>query len=283
MAHLFVEQLTVLDCAYLCAQRGVVGESWIVDLDLIGGLDEQGMVLDFGAVKRQLRDAIEAVADHRLLVPARAAELRLQRQSKTELAFDFSSQRGLISHRSPAAAVCFLDAPQVDLATLKAALLSATRQVLPDNVEDIRMDLRHETIEGAWYRYTHGLRKHDGLCQRIAHGHRSRLQILVDGVRSPELEARQAARWADIYLGNRADLVDSSDQRYHFAYTSAEGEFEISLPAAHCDLLDTETTVEQIAQHLQEQLSAQNPRQAIVVRAYEGVAKGAVSATPAKR
>ena len=278
MAHLFVEQLTVLDCAYLCAQRGVVGESWIVDLELIGELDEQGMVLDFGAVKRQLRDAMEAVADHRLLVPAQAAELNIRQQTNAAVALDFESQRGRISHRSPAAAVCLLDAPAVDTATLTTALLAAARRAVPTNVQDIRIALRHEAIDGAWYRYTHGLRMHDGLCQRIAHGHRSRLQILIDGQRAPQAEAAQASRWADIYLGNRADLVESSDQRYHFAYTAAEGEFEISLPMTHCELLDTETTVEQIAAHLQRQLREQYPQCTLQVRAYEGVNKGALSA-----
>ena len=33
---LFVRDLTVIDVSYLCAARGMVGESWLVDIELTG-------------------------------------------------------------------------------------------------------------------------------------------------------------------------------------------------------------------------------------------------------
>jgi 6-pyruvoyl-tetrahydropterin synthase len=77
MACLFVEQLTVIDCAWLHSQRGLLGESWLVDLELEGRLDYQGMVLDFGRLKPQVKGVIDDTMDHRLLVPAQAGGLRL--------------------------------------------------------------------------------------------------------------------------------------------------------------------------------------------------------------
>lgn len=37
MAQLFVDDLTVMDFSFLDRQRGVVGDSWIVDVELAGG------------------------------------------------------------------------------------------------------------------------------------------------------------------------------------------------------------------------------------------------------
>jgi len=49
--QLFVDDLTVIDFSYLCKQRGIVGESWIVDVLLDGSLNEMSMVLDFAVLK----------------------------------------------------------------------------------------------------------------------------------------------------------------------------------------------------------------------------------------
>ena len=45
---LFVNDLTVMDFSYLCPQRGMVGESWIVDVVLDGGLNEDSRCKTLG-------------------------------------------------------------------------------------------------------------------------------------------------------------------------------------------------------------------------------------------
>ncbi|MGH8518224.1 MAG: 6-carboxytetrahydropterin synthase [Panacagrimonas sp.] len=276
MSTLFVEQLTVIDCAFLDAERGLVGESWIVDVELEGDLDHQSMVLDFGEVKRGLKRAIDAGLDHTLLVPGAAPELSLSAHGDmVELLF--RSELGAIEHRSPAAAVTSLAAAVVDEAAVTAHLKAQLSSQLPANVARLGLHLRHERIDGACYQYVHGLKKHAGQCQRIAHGHRSRVEVRVDGVRDPALEQDVALAWTDIYLATREDMVARANGRVRFGYDAPEGRFELALPEAHVDWLETDSTVERIADHLAWVVRARRPVAAIEVRAYEGVMKGALA------
>ena len=111
---------------------------------------------------------------------------------------------------------------------------------LPDNVAGIELILRAEVINTPFYHYTHGLKKHDGNCQRIAHGHRSKVSIFEDGEESLEAERYWAKRWADIYIGSLEDQVSvdllqsnfggiNNTTHVAFAYESSQGYFEMAI------------------------------------------------------
>lgn len=275
MTSLFVEQLTVLDCALLDPERGLLGQSWLVDIELEGALDDQSMVLDFGVAKKRLKRAIDDGFDHRLLVPRRCPALTL-RADEHAIALSFTSAVGTIHHRSPAVAVQLIESEHVDADAVIAALQPTLRAAVPDTVSRIGVSLREERIEGVSYRYAHGLRKHQGHCQRIAHGHRSRLHISVDGVRDGTLERAHAERWRDVYLASRNDLLNCADDAITIGYDAPEGRFELTVPGQRCALLDTDTTVECIAEHIADACARQRPGRRVEVRAFEGVMKGAV-------
>jgi 6-pyruvoyl-tetrahydropterin synthase len=281
MNHLFVDNLTVIDFAYLDPSRGLVGESWIVDVVLGGELDEQGMVFDFSNVKRTIKRVIDERVDHRLVIPRGYSGL--QWNENDPQAFSWVMTDGTtLTHRSPDEAVVWLSSDRVVPSAVSKLLQQELRAVLPGNVTDIDIQLREDVIEGAYYHYVHGLKKHLGNCQRIAHGHRSPIRIDRNGHRDRDLERRWAKLWEDIYVGTEEDVTrrwvaDDGTAYVSFEYEAEQGEFSLTLPEKRVYMLDTDTTVELIAAHIADRLQADFPDDTIMVKAYEGVGKGAIA------
>lgn len=280
MPRLFVRNLSVLDFAYLHRERGLLGESWRVHVELHGSLDDQGMVLDFADVKRDIKRTLDTHLDHRLLVPAGHPGLA-HRRDEHEAWLDFPLADGRhIRHRSPAQAVAWIDAAAVTVGAVRDQAKRLLSPLLPANVTALDLTLEPEFINAAYFHYAHGLKQHCGNCQRIAHGHRSRLEIHRDGVRAPELEADWAGRWRDIYIATRDDLesesTDADEPTWRFGYLAAQGRFELELPARHCYLVDGDSTIENLAQHVADTLAGEHPGSTITARVFEGIDKGAV-------
>lgn len=276
MPELFVKKLSVVDFSYLDSARGLVGESWQLDIALRGNLDAQGMLLDFGEVKRQVKRLVDEQFDHKLLVAAQDPCLTVS-QLDQALHLSYETEIGeRIQHQSPNQAVTLIEGSRIDPQSLAKAIKQKLAQHLPDNVESLQVQLWPEPSSGAFYHYSHGLKHHGGNCQRIAHGHRSSLQIERNGQRDPALEQQWADAWRDIYIGSREDLVAESDLELSFAYQSAQGGFALTLPRRRCYLIDSDSTVENIAQHIADNLSQRHPGEQFRVTAYEGIDKGAI-------
>ncbi|WP_278350499.1 6-carboxytetrahydropterin synthase, partial [Marinobacter nauticus] len=167
MNHLFVDNLTVIDFAYLDPTRGLVGESWIADVVLGGELDEQGMVFDFSNVKRTIKRVIDERVDHRLVIPRGYQGLSWSEEQPDTFTWALTGGSQII-HRSPDEAIVWLSADRVVPSAVASLLEQEIKAVLPANVISVEINLREEEIDGAYYHYVHGLKKHLGNCQRIA-------------------------------------------------------------------------------------------------------------------
>ncbi len=290
---LFVRDLTVIDSSYLCERRGMVGESWLVDIEMSGELNEMSMLLDFGRVKKLIKSIIDEEVDHKLLVPTECPLVHVHALENDESTVDLLRPGRAIHLRCPTQGFAFIPAPQVDKEPVTRYLLGVLAKRLPGNIKDLSLTLRSERIEGAFYHYSHGLKKHDGNCQRIAHGHRSPVEILVDGERDEELEFNWAERWADIYLGTEEDRValgelalseraeaslKEGDAHYiGFKYVAPQGLFQLAMPAAEVEMIDTDTTIELLAHYIAREVKKQVGDKFVKIVAYEGVGKGAIA------
>ena len=281
--HLFVDNLTNVDFSYLHPKRGVVGETWLASIVLEGALDEQGMVCDFGIVKKTLRNWLDQTIDHSLLVPQKSPALSYQ-QTDDQIALDWAYHRKETSNRhcvSPSEAITLIDSDTVSPESVADWCIKQLRSLLPDTIDKIQLTFKPEMIQHHYYHYSHGLKKHDGNCKRIAHGHRSTIEIYQGNQRDHDQESDWCKQWADIYIGSKEDLTKVSRKEsieyYTFAYTAQQGDFKLTLPASHCYLIDTDSTVEFIAQHIAQSLKIKQPESDYKVRAFEGIGKGAIA------
>lgn len=279
---LFVEALSTIDFSFLDAERGLLGESWFIDVELIGSLNDQGMIFDFSDVKKQIKHCVDDLVDHKLLVPARSSAFHHQIVADGQLEIEgFYNIDRYFYHKSPTQAVAFIDADIVSIETVSAYLQKKVLAILPDNVIDLVISLRNEPIEGAFFQYSHGLKKHLGNCQRIAHGHRSKLIIYIDGQRNQQLEQRWCDKWRGIYLVTREDICQQPKKAgrlyYRCAYQGKQGEFTLVIEQACCDVIEQEGTIECIAKIIAQRLSNCYPDKEITVKVYEGINKGAIA------
>ncbi|MDE1462848.1 6-pyruvoyl trahydropterin synthase family protein [Spartinivicinus poritis] len=281
MPALFVKQLTVIDFSYYCATRGLVGESWLVDVILDGQLNEEGMVFDFGQVKKTIKQTIDDFVDHKLLVPGTHPAINIAAEHGRMNVTLSTENRGKIICDAPSSAIITIDASEISPSTITPVIEQHLKQVLPDNVENITLKLYPEIINGSFYHYSHGLKKHKGCCQRIAHGHRSAINIYRNGEPDPLLEADYANQFRDIYIGTKEDItgefIDNDMAYFKFAYTAQQGYFELVISQPHCYLIDSDSTVELIAQHIANTIKTAYPNDKITVNAFEGFKKGAIA------
>ena len=275
--QLFVDQLPNVDFSYLDANRGMVGETWWASALLDGVLDDQGMICDFGVVKKVLRNWLDDDVDHRLLLPIQSSQLQYTLNAdRIDLTWEYGDGKTL-RMKAPRQAVALVDAKEITAESLAQWCREQLRPFFPVNVEQLNLSFEPEAINGDYYHYSHGLKKHDGNCQRIAHGHRSRIKLFLNGQRSQQLEQYWSQQWADIYLGSIEDIVSQKDGVIHYRYQAQQGEFELWMPESQCYLMTTDTTVEFIASHLAAAIKLQHPSAAVKAQAFEGVNKGAIA------
>jgi len=278
--RLFVDNLTNIDFSYLCPERGLVGETWLAHVQLEGSLNHQGMICDFGIVKKKLRDWLDKTLDHCLLVPAKSSTIRSSTVDGGTVVELTLPSHEYVRVESPSAAITLIEVAVVTPETVAEWCLSQLQTMFDSGVVKIYLSFSPETIETPYYHYSHGLKKHEGHCQRIAHGHRSKLLIWRDSQLCIHSMQEWAEKWRDIYIGTEDDRIFEDENHLGFTYKAQQGVFRLTLPKRSCYLIASDTTVELLAQHLANELSLQYPNTDIHVQAFEGISKGAIVTLP---
>jgi 6-pyruvoyl-tetrahydropterin synthase len=283
---LFLHDFTVLDCAMATRARGLAGGSWYVSAELFGSLDEKDFLFDFSTAKKALKALVDESVDHKLLVPSCLVERRhggLRWTSEDGTTWDYDC---------PESACEFLTASEVTAEAIETHLAALAPARMPANVSRVRFTLRtpNRFLREASFRYTHGLRFHDGNCQRLFHGHRNPVEVWIGAKRSAEWEATLAGEWdgahfvavpslknlkeLDLPLGRR---IPAHEGVAVVDYSSSQGSFSARIPASRVVLTAAEPSIETMSALALERLRGMGLRGEVRVVAYEGLNKGASS------
>lgn len=294
---LFYKNVTVLDYAFLDDHKGVVGDALKVHVEFIGKTDKEGVVYDFSYAKKKVKEIIDRDCDHRLVVPKGLVEE--VGKDRYQLNFQYGLNDMPLTYECPKEGICELPSFHVNKETLATYLETIILNEMPETVSAIKITLEDEPMpEGKpTFHYTHGLKEHYGNCQRLFHGHKNTVDVFVNGLERRDLEDYLAyelfkgsihfCKWENVTNQEeikKATGVDIPQGRFpkvpevKIAYEANQGQFSGSLPGNEVYFMTEESTVENLsmlfASLIKEKVGAS---QSVMVRAYEGVAKGAIS------
>jgi 6-pyruvoyl-tetrahydropterin synthase len=297
--RLFINDVDKIDCAIFDPSVGVVGQSWIVDITVSGQLDSNGFVYDFSHLKKLVKQVLKASLDHTLIIPVQSKLVHYQDTDRGEL-WRLQAKSRLTgvnsewSYLCPKGAVYPIRSVQVTRETVEQECSRLVRHRLPEEVHSVEIHLRKEEVLAgqAFFRYSHGITGHEGLCQRLFHGHRSLIEVYVADERRHDLEQWLAHEvlGSVVHIASMSQLVNpAADLRpgvrsehqtpLTLAYEASKGRYEATVPANRVFLVENETSIEAITQELARLIASEGVDLGapIKVKCFEGIGKGAIA------
>jgi 6-pyruvoyl-tetrahydropterin synthase len=235
--------------------------------------------------------------DHALVIPIESKSVRYSDQGEGET-WTLTSQADKRSdpvtwtYQCPKGAVYPIRSVNLDKNVIASSFSKSLGHRFPDTITHFKVKLREEKVDPteAVFRYTHGIENHEGLCQRLFHGHRSCLEVYLGDIRRPDLE--QHVVWQvfnkSVHIASQDQLItkglesgqrSESSEPIEIGYQTAKGYYRATLPANKVFVVDHQTSIEQIATTLATVVRNEiGPTdQAVKVVCYEGIEKGAIA------
>lgn len=295
ISTLFVRDVGKIDCALFDPSQGIVGQSWYVDVWLTGTLDENGFVFDFSPLKSLIKQTLASTLDHSLIIPVQSQSVQYTEIDSNERWILKSKARGdsretRWEYTCPKGSVFPVHCVALKQTVIEQEFSRILRHRLPATVQGLSVKLREEAIATteASYRYTHGIQGHIGLCQRLFHGHRSRIEVFIGEERRPDLEhyiAREIFA-SNIHIASLGQIKSgrgevgrrgTTDEPITLSFAGTLGSYEGTIPSNRVFFVEAETSIEAIAREIARLIKFEEKTNEVVrVVAYEGIDKGAV-------
>lgn len=282
---LFIADVDRIDCAVFDQSLGVIGKSWFVDVMVEGALDSNGFVYDFSILKKMIKKILKESVDHALIIPILSESVQFElNQTNESWSLTTDHNKEVWNYSCPKGAVYPIRAHRITRDLIASECSKQIRHRLPEAIEKVQVTLRsEESSDDTFFCYTHGITGHQGLCQRLFHGHRSKIDVFVNEVKRPDLEKYIAKDLfkSHVHIASRDQILDRGSEEadsVHITYTSNAGTFTGEIPSHRVFLVPHFTSIESIsnhlAQHLKEHLGTTDM---VRVHCYEGIGKGAIA------
>ncbi len=293
---IFLNDVTKVDCALFDPTKGVYGQTWCVDVTMTGPLGPNGFVYDFAQLKKMVRSVLKSSLDHALIIPINSASVVYRAMDNGEC-WQMKSRPSKQGdecewqYTSPTGAVFPSRSVALSRQNLEQEVSRSLRHRLPQRISHINVSFREEEAEPteAVLRYTHGIAGHEGMCQRLMHGHRCRLQVYIGDERRPDLEhyITRDVLGANVHIATPSQFKvgeiapgtrGKTKEMITLGYEGSQGAFEAVIPADRIFCVERETSVECIAQEIARLVKREEgtPEKVRVI-CFEGIDKGSVA------
>lgn len=295
LSTIFLYDITKIDCGLFDPATGISGQSWIVDLAVSGVPDENGFIHDFSDLKKIVRKTLKSTVDHALILPILSKTVEYQDSPEGEtwrlLSQESRNSQPLVwQYTCPKGGVFPIRALYLDKESITHEITKSLRHRLPSHIREMRVTLREEDLDPteAYFRYTHGIPSHEGQCQQLFHGHKSRIEIYLNDKRRPDLEHFVASDILghSVHITNSQQIVsdpieagvrpEPGESPVNIKYKSSCGTFSAQIPRHKVFAVEGETSIESITRQIAIVLRTKlEPQSNLRVRCFEGIDKGA--------
>ena len=237
-----------------------------------------------------VKQVLKSTVDHALIIPIGSTQVKYQDSHSGSESWQFRVKSRITGadttweYTCPKGAVYPIRAVKITPKVLEQECTRIFRHRLPEHIDQIEVILRKENddLHASYFRYTHGITKHDGLCQRTFHGHRSKIEVFVGHERRLDLEQYLAREvlGSMIHIAGKDQTTEPMDSKVEghevrLAYNGTHGEFKATIPSRNVFFVDNETSVESLTKKLAEVVAVKERSDSrIKVICYEGIGKG---------
>lgn len=303
MIKLFIQNAASFDFAFLAKNSGPIGRSYHLDVVFEGKINSKGMLIDFSHAKKIVKAIVKSI-DHILLVSKK--QVRYETRSQIVVMESKNNFFAMHSNRSWVKVVSeslleSLENGQTN--ELEKFIEKEISKRIPKNASSISVKLKEKSdcgfhgninAEEVHFYYTHSLCHHLGDCQKF-HGHSAQLSVSLNNKFDAHLSTQIAQSIKGLYIVSKKHLVPLfnsvnlekmkeycfqkksfekiQNDLYALEYKGTKGKVSILISKDLSLLLPSESTIENIAQYIRDQVPAQK---AVKVSVYEGLLKGAL-------